>query len=126
MICSTRSRIEMPRGALCTSLALPINSVISPLISPRSSRTCATSPGVRDYCDSQAFFELTNQLCRAGGLVMLVIADGPGHDAVMIQKLLSLASVFTCDEVSLLQDTDCTQSHVFEIADGRGHEIESR
>ena len=57
---------------------------------------------------------------------MLVIAGGAGHDAVMIQELLSLASIFACDHISLLQHTDCTQSDVFEIADGRGHEVESR
>ena len=57
---------------------------------------------------------------------MLVIADGAGGDAVVVEQLLGLPRIFAGDHIYFLQDSHSPQSDVLQIADGRAHQVERR
>src|SRR5208337_2131247 len=79
---------------------------------------------VGDESDLSAAFEIDNQLGGLGHLVVLVIADGARLDAVMAEQLQGLARVLAGDQVNFFEHAQGTQGDVFEVADGRGNEIE--
>jgi len=81
---------------------------------------------VGDECDFCAGFEIDDQFGGFGHLVVLVVADGAGVDAVVIEELLRLARVFAGDYVNFFQDAQRSQGDVFEIADWGGDEVKRR
>jgi hypothetical protein len=62
--------------------------------------------------------EFFDQLCGAVALVVFVIADGASLDAVVIQQLLCVTSVFAGDEVDFVESANGAEGDVFKIADG--------
>jgi hypothetical protein len=57
---------------------------------------------------------------------VIVIADGFGVDAEVVEKLSSVASVFTGDEVDFTENSDRPVRDVFQISDRSGDDVESR
>ena len=80
--------------------------------------------GVGDQRDLGAAFEIDDQFGGFGHLVVLVIADQSRLDAVMAEQLQGLARVLAGDQVDFFEDAQGAQRDVFEIADGRGDEVE--
>ena len=81
---------------------------------------------VGDQCDLGSAFEIDDKFGGLGHLVVLVVADGARLDAVMAEEFQGLARVFAGDQVNFLEHAQGAQGDVFEIADGRGDEIERR
>ena len=81
---------------------------------------------IRHQRHARAAFEIEHQLRSAGQFIVFVVADGSGGDAVVIQQLLRLPGVFAGDLVGFLEHPHRPQGDVFEVANGRGHQVESR
>src|SRR6185437_14881877 len=81
--------------------------------------------GVGDEGDACAGFELVEELLGAAGLVVQVVADGGCGDAEVVEKLRGLAGVFAGDAVGGAQNAKRAEGDVFEVADGRGDEVET-
>src|SRR5581483_1453353 len=62
----------------------------------------------------------------AGHLVVLVVADAAGGDAVMVQQFLGLPRVLAGDEIDFFQYAQRAQRDVLKVADGSSHEIQRR
>ena len=60
---------------------------------------------------------------RALLLVVFVVADGRPLDAVVIEELARLPRVFAGNQVGLFKNADGAVGHVFQIADGSGHDV---
>src|SRR5258708_4858139 len=73
--------------------------------------------------DARSFLHLFYQLRRSRHLVVLVIADGAGCDAVVVEQLLRLPRIFARDYVDFLQHTYSAQCDVLKVADWCGDEI---
>ena len=86
----------------------------------------ARHAGVRHQGHARAAFEIEHQFRGAGQFIVFVIADGAGCDAVVVQQLLRLPGIFAGNLVGFLEHAHRPQRDVFEIADGRGHQVESR
>src|SRR5271157_1207729 len=71
-----------------------------------------------------SLLQLDDQLRSTRHLVMFVITDGTGADFVMIEELLRAAGVLARNHVRLLQRPNGSQGDVFEVSDGRRHQIE--
>ena len=80
---------------------------------------------VADDGDARAGVESGDKLRGAAGLVVLVVADGGGTDLEVVEELLGLARVLASNFVYRAQYTQSAQGDVFEVADGRGDEIEA-
>ena len=85
----------------------------------------AGGSGVRDDCNARAGFQFGGKLFGTASFVEEVITDGGGVQIEVVQQLLGLARVLTCDLVGLAQDTQGAQGNVLQIADGSGYEIEA-
>ncbi len=85
----------------------------------------AGSARVRNDGDARAGFEFGDELLGAAGFVEEVVADGGRAEVEVVEQLLGLARVFAGDAVCLAQDAQGTQGDVFEVADGRGDEVEA-
>jgi len=70
--------------------------------------------------------EIEHQLRSAGQFIVFVIADRTAGDAVVVQQLLGLAGIFASNLVGFLEHAHRPQRDVFEVANGRGHQIEPR
>ena len=57
---------------------------------------------------------------------MLVVTDGRGGNAEVVQQLLRQPRIFTGDAVDALQDPQRAQGDVLKIADRRRDQVESR
>jgi len=57
---------------------------------------------------------------------VFVVADAAGGDAVVIQELLRLASIFTGDQVNFFEHAQGTQRDVFQIPDWGCDQIKCR
>src|SRR5579862_3006597 len=82
--------------------------------------------GVRDQRDAGALLHFLHQFGGPRHLIMFVVTDGAGGDAVMIQQFLGLARVFACDHINFFEHANGAKSNVLEIADGCGDQIERR
>ena len=82
--------------------------------------------GVGDERDFGAAFEVDDQFGGLGHLVVFVVADGARLDTVVGEKFLRLARVFAGDQVNFFEHAQGAEGDVFEIADGRGDQVESR
>jgi hypothetical protein len=69
--------------------------------------------------------DFRDELGGAVVFIVLVEAEGGGFDVEVIEELLSLASVFTGDAVSLAEDAEGAESDVFQVADGGGNQVEA-
>ena len=83
-------------------------------------------PCVADDGDARARLERGGKLDGAGGLIVLVVADGGRADTEVVEQLLRLARVLAGDAVDRAQDAQGAQGDVLQIADGRGDEVEAR
>ena len=81
---------------------------------------------VADDGDARARPERCGEFNGAGGLVVLVVADGGRADTEVVEQLLRLARVLAGDAVDRAQDAQGAQGDVLQIADGRGDEVEAR
>src|SRR6185312_15506338 len=81
--------------------------------------------GVGDDGNARAGFQFRDELLGASSFVVLVVADGGRRDLEMVEELLRLAGVLAGDAVAGAQHTQGAQRYVFEIADGRGDELEA-
>ena len=86
----------------------------------------ARHTGVGNERDFRSAFEIDHQLGGLGHLVVLVVADRTRVNSVMGKQFLRLASVLARDQVNFLQHPQRAQRDVFEIANGRGYQVEGR
>ncbi len=75
---------------------------------------------------ARTLLEIDDQLGGTSHLVVFVVADAAGSDAVVIQELLRLASIFTGDQVNFFEHAQRTQRDVFQISDRGCDEIKYR
>src|SRR3979411_727384 len=80
---------------------------------------------IRHQGDARPLLQLFHQLGRTRHLVVFVVADGAGRDAVVVKQLLGLPGVFAGDYIHLLEYTYGPQRDVLQISDWRGDEIKS-
>ena len=73
--------------------------------------------------DARSLLHIFHQFGGTGDFIVLVIADGAGSNAVMVQQFLRLPRIFAGDDIHFLQHAHCPESNVFQIADGRGDDI---
>ncbi len=85
----------------------------------------ARHAGVGDQGYGLAFFELGDEFDGAVALVVLVEADGWSGDAEVVEELLGLTGVFAGDARGGAQDAKGAEGDVFQVADGRGYEVEA-
>ncbi len=80
-------------------------------------------PGIRNQRACFALLQARDQVLRPVRLVVLVIADGAGLNAVVIEQALRGAGIFTRDPVGFFQDANRPVSDVLQIADGSRNHI---
>ena len=80
---------------------------------------------VADDGDARAGLQRGGQLDRAARLVVHVVADGGRADVEVVEQLLGLARVLAGNFVDRAQHAQRAQGDVFQVADGRGDEIEA-
>ncbi len=86
----------------------------------------ARHTGIGHQRDASAALKIEHQFRRSGHFIVFVITGRSSGDAVVVQQLLGLPSVFTGDHVSFLEHADGPQRDVLEVADGRCHQVKSR
>ena len=85
----------------------------------------AGHPSVSNKRDTGSAFEIDNEFRSARHLVVLVVAHGFRFDGVVVQQLLSLASVFAGNDIGFFEDAERAERDVLEIADRRADEVET-
>ena len=80
---------------------------------------------VADDGDARTRPERGGKLDGAARLVVHVVADSGGTDVEVVEQLLGLARVLAGDLVDRAQHTQRAQGDVFQVADGRGDEVEA-
>ena len=83
------------------------------------------SAGIGDQGDFRALLQLDDDFRGARDLVVFVITHQALLNVEMREQLHSLAGVFAGDRVGFLQDSQRAQGDVFEVADGRGHDVQA-
>ena len=78
---------------------------------PRCSR-------IRDNGDVRSVSKSIQQNRGSPGLVMVMVTVKPVTDAVMAKQEPRSTRIFRCDQINLLQDTECPQCDVLKVADG--------
>ena len=82
--------------------------------------------GVGHQGHARPALEIEHQLGGAGQFIVFVIADRARRDAVMVQQLLRLPGIFAGNLVGFLEHPHRPQRNVFQVADGRAHQVKSR
>ncbi len=72
---------------------------------------------------AQSALEIHDQFRSAGHLVVLVIADGAGGNAIMAQELFCLAGVLAGNQIGFLQNAQGAERNVLKVADWGGDYI---
>src|SRR5579862_7276945 len=76
--------------------------------------------------DLRAALQVHHQFRRLSHLVMLVIADAAGGDAIVVEEFLCLARILAGNQIDTLQHAQSAQRDVIKISNGGRDEIESR
>ena len=81
--------------------------------------------GIGDESDALALFEMHDEFCRLGELIVLVVAGRVGLDAVMVEELLRLPGILASDEIDFFQRPNGAIGDVLEVTDGRTDEVKA-
>src|SRR5205809_3838567 len=81
--------------------------------------------GIGDQGDIGSGEQLGHQFLGARGFIVFVITDERPADFVVVEQVASMARILTSDQVHFAQGAYGAVGDVFQVADGRGHEIEN-
>ena len=80
---------------------------------------------IADQRDLGALLEFDHNLRRARQFVMGVITDQLFPDAIVLQQLLSLPSIFAGNQVGFLQHAQGAQGYILEVSDRCRHQVQA-